>query len=32
MKTEVPGEATITKLLLLNLFTIVLCKFKEIGI
>lgn len=32
MKKEVPGEATITKLLLLNIFTIVLCKFKDTGI
>lgn len=32
MKTEVPGEDTITKLLLLNIFTVVLNKFKQIGI
>lgn len=28
IKTEVPGDDTITKLLLLNIFTVALCKFK----
>lgn len=32
IKTEVPGEDTITKLLLLDIFTVALCKFKEISI